>query len=187
MPLSDPAKKSITFSGALAVVNAIKTSIATAATPQVYTAGALNGSIGTATMSAPRRITATLAAHAASYVNGSTITIKGLNSAGASVSEVLTIAGTGGGTTLTTVGFFTQVTEIDVDAQADALGSFQFGTSDASVNSRSLRVGTAGNLHVQYGDGSTDTILNVAVGEVVPAMAAVIFGDSTAQGITAYI
>ena len=195
--LNAPATSSVSFSGTtIAVVNSIKQSIATSASPASYSGAALDGGsanpgpavFGTATSGCGRRVTATLASHASSYVLNSTITITGTDYLGNAQTDVLTIPGTGGGVTLTSTKFFRSVSQLDIQAQADGLGSFQFGMSDALVSARELRVGTAGDLHVQYSDGHTDTITKVQAGEHVPGMIQIIFGDNktTAQDITAY-
>lgn len=193
-----PARKSYSFPAAtiLASANAIKTSIATSASPVTYNGGALNGTWAGIASILPigRKITATSSAFAAAYVNGSTITITGKDIYGKPLVNVLTVSGTGGGATLTTPDAFAQITQIDIQAQASASGAWTFGFSDAVVNARTVRVGTSGDLHVAYGtDGSgtvaTDVIPKVQAGEQVPAYVQTIFSDATttAQDITVYL
>ncbi len=185
------ASRTVTFAGALTVATAIKTSVATVAAPASYTTSGLNGAVGTTQMVAARRITATLASHASSYVAASIITITGLDENLDAVSDVLTIAGTGGGVTYTTTKFFRKVNTIAIAAQADTGGAFTFGVSDALVPGRvvQLRVGTAGNINLGYANGTSDCILKVAVGEAIPCQPNIIYGDSTTtvQDITAYV
>lgn len=187
MSATESSVKSMSVKGTFVVATSIKTSIATVAGPATYNGGALNGAIGAATMAMPRRITATLAANGGSYVNGSTITITGKDPFGAAQTDVLTIAGTGGGITLTSTKFFTAVTQLDIQTQTNTGGAFTFGTSDGQAGGRQLRVGTAGDVAVQYGDNSTDVIPNVQAGEQIPAVVSIILGTgTTAADITVY-
>lgn len=189
MSSHEPASKTYSFSGALAAPAAIKTSIATSAAPASYTGAGLNGTVGAASMSAARTIYATLGASVGSYVNGGTITVTGLDATGATISDVLTIVGTGGGTTVLGTKFFKSVTTIAITAQTDVNGTFQFGVMDISCPGgiRAIRCGTTGNLHVAYLDGSTDTIPKVAAGERIDAFVQKIFGDSTVQDLTVLV
>jgi hypothetical protein len=101
--------------------------------------------------------------------------------------EVLTIAGTGGGTTLTTTNYFTKVTQIAIQAQADTGGAFQFGQSDALLNCKYLHAGGTGNAQVVYLDGSTDTVLGLANGELIPGpIRELIATSTTITNFTAY-
>jgi hypothetical protein len=191
--LIEPASRSISYAAAAAnaVVNALVTSSATAASPVTYTGGTLNGSQGSNVIAIPRNVLATLAVGVGAYVAGSTITVTGLDGNGSPLTEVLTIVGTGGGTTILGQKFFSQVTSIAVQAQATTGGSFQFGVQDSLVNCRQMRVGTAGNLHVGYATPSgivNDTIPSVQAGEAIPALVYVLYGDATttAQNITVY-
>lgn len=183
-----PATKTYSITGPIAVANSIKTSVATVASPATYITTALNGAIGTAVMAMPRTIRVTLSSAVGSYVNASTIVITG-KLTGVTKTETLTIVGADGGTTLTTTGFFDQVTQIDVDAQVDTSGAFLFGTYDARIpgGAKWLRFATTGNAHVAFTNGTTDTIPAVAVGEIIPAYISTVFGDSTVQNLTAYV
>ena len=182
------ADKFLTFgSGALAAPTSIKTSIATAVSIQTYNGAALNGAVGAAAFTCPRVVTATLSASAGAYTAASSITVTGTDQFGAAISDTLAIAGTGGGVTISSVKFFSSVTQIVIAAQANTAGSFTFGQSDAAVNATQLRVGTACNLDLKCKDGTLGTIYSVQVGEQVPVGVAIVFATSTAQGITAYV
>lgn len=183
------ASKTITLAGALTNTNAIKTSVATVASPVTYSTTGINGSIGLTTMKANRIITATSTSAVASYVPGSVITITGTDSTGAVQTDTMTVVGADGGESLATTKFFKTVVSITIAAQVDTAGAWVFGVSDASVPSCiQLRVGTTpGTLHLGFADGSTDTILAVALGEAVPTSCNRIYADSTAVGITAFI
>jgi hypothetical protein len=136
---------------------AIKTLIATVAAPASYSGATLTGTLanpGPAIISPPRQVSATLSAAVGAYTNGSTITFTGLDAAGAALVEAVTISGTGGGTTLITAGYFSEVTQIDIQAQAAITGEFTFGTfSQASATASGW---------VRFAGGSgTDTCANV--------------------------
>lgn len=172
--------------GALPVTNSIKTSIATVAGPASYSGAGLNGAIGAAAMELPRTVSVTTSAHAASYVAGSTITFTGTDKDGNVLIEALALVATGGGETIVGVKGFMQITQIDVQAQADTLGTFTFGTQDIVVpGSRYVIIGTTGDLHVTYANGSQSTIPKIPVGQYAMSVSK-IWGDSktTAQDIT---
>ncbi len=88
--------KTVTFSSALAVSDAIVTTIASDTAIQTLTTTDLDGSIGTDRMTLPRSVTVALAASAGSYVADSTVVVSGLDHDGRPISETLTIAGTDG-------------------------------------------------------------------------------------------
>jgi hypothetical protein len=184
------ASKFISFgSGALAAPTSIKTSVATSASPALYVTTDINGAVGLATFTCPRTISATLASHASSYVNNSKITVTGLDDVGTSISDILTITGTGGNKTITGTKFFMSVVSIAIEAQADTLGAFTFGQADAVVNANQVRVGVAGDLTIKCRDAANTvgTIYSVQIGEAVPVEIAIVYASSTAQAITAYI
>lgn len=185
--LTEPALKTITFPGALRVANAIKLSVATVAGVATYTGGSLDGAIGTSSMVAARTLSVTLAANAGSYVNGSTITVTGLDAFARVQSEVLSIIGIDGGIVIYGTKIFGKVNQIVIQAQTNVGGHFQFGVSDAFVAARMVRVGTIGNLSIAYEDGTLDTIINLRAGEPATGMIARVLGASTAQDITAFI
>lgn len=173
--------------GALAVTNAIKMSIASAATPQSYSGAALNGAIGAAAMELPRTVSVTTSAHAGSYVPASTVTFTGTDKDGNAITEALALVATNGGETIVGLKGFMQITQIDVQAQNDASGAFTFGVQDIVVpGCRVVRVGTGGDLHVTYASGIQSTIPKVQAGESRPMNVTKVWGDSktTAQDIT---
>lgn len=183
------ASKSITIATPQVLATAIKTSIATVAGVATYSGAGLNGSIGAGTMYAPRIISASLAAHAASYTAGSVITVTGTDPSDAVQTDTMTIVGTDGSESLFTTKFFKTVTSIAIAAQADTAGAFTFGVQDSFVPGQpiQLRVAVGGSVKLGYGDGSSDTITAVAIGEPVPVSFNRVYASSTAIGITCYI
>ena len=106
--------------------NAIKLQIATSTSLQTYTGAALNGVIGNATFVQPRAFTITCTT-AAAFVNGSTVTVTGLNVLGLSITRTITILTASIPGTFATDYAFTKITSIVVAAQASLLGLIEFG------------------------------------------------------------
>lgn len=105
--------------------NAIKTSIATAATEQTYTGSALNGIVGTAVMSPARNITVTTTDDAGTW--DGVITVYGLDANGFVQTEEITLANN---TVIAGVKAFKKVTKLVVDAQNNTDGAFIVGFGD---------------------------------------------------------
>ncbi len=143
--------------------DAIKTSIASDTNPASYSGGDLDGLVGETAMSPLRRLTATLAMNAGSYIDSSEITFTGLDQNLDPLVEVVTIVGTDGGQTLITTGLFSSVDTIDVEAQADTDGAFEFGIAvvaaddNAIIENASATLGetiySAGDLDGSIGGG----------------------------------
>lgn len=102
-------------------VDAIKLAFATSITAKVFTGALLDGVVGLATMSPPRNATVTAAANVGGYTGNATI--KGFFRG---VAQTDTIAITDSATTAGTKPF-DKVTEVDIPAQPDALGSISIG------------------------------------------------------------
>lgn len=119
--------------GALHDDDAIKTSIATATSAQVYSGGGLNGVIAGNRMRPRRGITVTTGASGATYNTANAISIagyvyvKGIQTA-KTVTALLTQAG--GGETIDFSGGLDQVVSISVPAQSGTGGTFKFGVGD---------------------------------------------------------
>ncbi len=122
--------------------NAIKLSIASSAAPAVYTSVDWDGVIGADPMVPARRIT------------GSKITFVGFDASLAALNEFITIVGTDGTESLTTVGAFHTITSITIEAQADTSGAFEFGVvSNAADDDAIITFGaTTGATHIFTGD-----------------------------------
>lgn len=183
------APKTVTFAGALAVANAIVTTLATSAAPQTVNGAGLNGAQAGGPFPLPRTVSVTTAAHAGSYKTGAgnVITVKGTDKTGASVQDVLTLTQVNGGETVATAQAFATVTEIDIPAENDALGSFTFGVFDVVTQFRGVRVGTPNSGFVHYTcqlDGSKDRIAQLQAGERLEIVGVAILGDTTAQDLT---
>jgi hypothetical protein len=107
--------------------DAIKTSVATATTAQSYSGAALNGVIGGTAFLQPRTLTVSLSGNAAAFVDGSIITVTGVNVLGVPFVDTITISTTTFPVTFSTQYSFLQITQVEVDAQADVTGSMIFG------------------------------------------------------------
>jgi len=106
--------------------DSVKLSVATATSPQMFTGGALDGFVGATVMDPPRSPTIILAGPDGSFIAGATYTIVGLNTIDQSVTLSLVTNGPG---TYDVNYDLKQVTSITAPAQADALGTQQFGTA----------------------------------------------------------
>ncbi len=122
----------------LSTCDAIKVSIATVDADTSYGGEDFDGAIGGNQIVPPRNLTVRTAANAGSYVDGSLVTFTGLDETGADLVESVTIVGTDGGDGYVTVGLFSQVTEIVVEAQADTDGALVFGVSPTTFRGDSL-------------------------------------------------
>jgi len=184
--------KTVTYTAALAVANAIKTSIATVASIATYSGVALNGAIGQAVMNPPRTISVTAAASAGSYVAGSTIVITGRDSQGSLITETLTLVGTDGTETLVTTQGFKSVTSIVIAAQVNTSGAWTVGVRDVAFGPDkpyAIRAVATGALKLGYGGGSvTDIIPAVAALETLQVSPDKIYGDAstTVVGMTLF-
>lgn len=107
--------------------DAVKLSIATSTSPQTYTGAALDGAIGGAPFDQPRAVTVTLGGVPADFVDGSTLTITGLDVLGRAQTRTLTIDASLVPYTLTTDHAFRQVTSVAVAAQATTTGTLSVG------------------------------------------------------------
>lgn len=178
-PLSSgPAPDAYTFTTAnIADLDAIKTSIATAATAQTYSGAALNGASTTPYPDSKTGFAqwpaATASSHAGSYVNGSTVVFTGTY-LGETVTRTATVSGTGGGATFIADGPIDgPVTSVVVDAQADTGGAWTFGFVDLCCRRRNNRNepwrevrcgGVAGDVGFVRPNGAAD-VLPCTVGE----------------------
>lgn len=132
--------------------DAIKTSIATSASAQLYDDADLNGAIGGATLDGfPQQVSATLASNAGSY-STNPITVTGTDVKGNEQTDTLTPTDTDGGYVIRTTKAFKSVTSIAVPAQANTGGAFTFGYSHVCPQppARRIRCGaTAGTIQMQ--------------------------------------
>jgi hypothetical protein len=112
---------------AAADVNAIKASIASAASIEVYEGAALDGVVGLGVMDPPRNPTVTTSLHA--DIDAVTVVFEGkdINGADISVDVLLT---DGGNTTDVGAGAMASVSKITVPAQAGTGGALEFGFGD---------------------------------------------------------
>lgn len=105
-------------------VDAIKASVASAASEQTYTGTDLDGVVGEGTMSPPRNIIITTSTHA--DIDAVDVVITGLDIDGNAITETITLTD-GGGQTETGAKAFASVTSIVVPAQGGTGGALEFG------------------------------------------------------------
>lgn len=181
-------RASATFAGALASTNAIKTSIATVASPVTYLVADFNGTLGATpgVNGIGRTVSVTSSAHSGSYIITSPIVVTGTDTGGNTITENLTLTAVNGGETIVGKKLFKTITSIAIPAMTDTLGAFTFGVRDAGGSFQQIRCGTGGDLKVAYAEGAVDTIKGAAIGEKFNGDFALVYGDSgtTAQGIT---
>lgn len=138
-----------------ASANSLVTSRATAVAPAVLTGASFTGTLGPGPVvmakTDPRNVSVTTSVHAASYILSAPIVVQGLDINSNAMTESLTLTQSGGGETVSGRLFFATITEIDIPAMADALGSFTFGLSDGSY------LGNADFLFESPTDNETET------------------------------
>jgi len=186
-PLSSaPSPKPRTFSSAIAVLNSIKASIATAATVQTYTGAALDGASASPLPGGKTGFAqwpaATASSSAGSYINASTVVFTGTYK-GVAVTRTATVSGTGGNATFIADGPVDgAVTKIVVGAQSNTSGAWTFGFVDLECRKilvdgttyrsepwRQVRGGSVGNVGIVLLDDTAE-ILPCIEGEVHPVL-----------------
>jgi len=126
--------------------DAVKTAIATVVAPVVYTGGDLNGVAMTAggVLSAPHNVSVTTAVSAAAYNigAGNPIVITGTDYyTRLPIAETLLLTNVNGGETITGTLLFDAATiSIAVAAQANLLGTFEFGVGDLAPGIQRVEV-----------------------------------------------
>jgi len=122
-----PSDTDPTAAAIAADTDSIKTSVATSTSSASYSGAALDGVIGGASFAQPRTCTVTIGGASGAFVNGSIVTVTGLNVLGQQFTDTITISTTTIPATLSTEYSFLQITQIDVEAQADVTGTLEFG------------------------------------------------------------
>jgi len=188
---SGPSVASKTFA-AIAVANAIKTSIATVVGAQNYTGAALNGAIGQGQFGVPQNVSVTTTTFASTYSIGAAnpIVFTGTNEQGQVITESLLLTATGGNETIFGTKAFATVTGISVPAQLTTSGAFTFGVGDIVLETpcREIRAGAAGNVKVGYPDmTATDTIPLVVAERVTVAANRIYSTGTTALPVTIFL
>jgi len=125
---------------AAADTNAIKTSIASSASPASYSGADLNGVVGVGAMSPPRNITITTSSHA--DIDAVVVVVTGTDIDDNALVENITLTDNGGVTDAGVKAFKT-VSQIDVPAQSGTGGTleFGFGTSIGLTKKAKTRAG----------------------------------------------
>lgn len=135
---------------ALADVDAIIATGASAATPQTLSGADLDGAVGYRPLSPSKRLQLVLDGHA--DWDATTATVTGKDAAGATITETFAIPnGTGSPAVVTGTKLFARVTAVEIPAQSGAGGTFTLGvrapmTATDSATFVTL-AGTAGHLH----------------------------------------
>lgn len=124
-----PGDTDPTAANVAADTDAIKTSIATSTSTASYSGAALNGVIGGTAFLQPRAFTVTISGDAGAFVDGSVVTVTGINVLGQPFTDTAVISTATIPATFSTTYAFLRIDQIDVDAQADVTGSIQFGLS----------------------------------------------------------
>ncbi len=186
--------KTYTNAAAMAITNAIKTSVATSTSVQTYITAALNGSIGAGAIDYPQSFTATTSASVGAYLIGTALTITGTNQQGAVVIGTVTLTATGGGETIHAVDTngnlvgFASITSIAVPVMSNTAGAFTFGVGHVVLDGLTfdLRAGSAGNILTGYAVGTTtvNETSPAELGEHYYASARIVYSTSTAYPLT---
>jgi hypothetical protein len=153
-------------------VNAIKTAAATVATVASFSGASLNGAVGAAALSRPRRVTVTTAGATASDAPATAL-ITGLAPDGVTAqTDTITVSQTAA--TATSTKFFSKVTQIDLPAADGTGATLAFGFSSEVLLRRVpvSRAGLAFALHeVAAGVLVTTGTISVANQSYTPASA----------------
>jgi len=121
--------------------NAIKTAIATVASPVTYSDAALNGAIGTGLLSPPRNVTITTAGVTPANAPATAL-ITGLDILGAVQTETINVGQTA--TTVAGVKAFAYVKEISLPAADGTAATLAFGTGNVmGLDSKMVDLGVA--------------------------------------------
>lgn len=149
-----------TFAASIADDDAIKTSIATAATVQTYSGGGLNGVVAGTEFKLPQLLSITTTTSVGTYVTASPIVVTGEDSEGAVITESIALTQANGNETVFGIKPFFKVTSIAVPAQANTGGTFKFGVGDILLPGviREMRAGIDGTIKCGYQSQGNDTV-----------------------------
>lgn len=200
--------RSMTFTTSdFADADAIKTTVSTSTSAASYSGAGLNGAMANPGPAAPEFASktgyasypsVTSSSTVGAFTAGSDIVFTGTYN-GVAVTRTATLTAANGNETQVADGPMDTVTQIDVEAQADTDGSFTFGFTDlapsgdgsgAATGSAGrikqwwVVAATAGNVHVGYSDGTSDTI-PMQAGALIEAYPTRIYAD-TAVTVTVY-
>jgi hypothetical protein len=158
----------------IADVDAIKTSIATSTSTAQYTGAALNGALGASAIRFPQCVSVTTSSSVGSYNTSDPIVFTGTDKDGGTITASLTLTQADGNETIVDSALqgFASVTQIDVPAQVDTNGAFEFGVRDVVLDppAQYLVAGANGNAKIVDQDGNADTMAMIA-GYPTPPMA----------------
>lgn len=197
---STPLPRRTKTYAAVAVVDAIKTAIATSLAVATYTGAALNGGYanpGPASFVASGRVwqtvSATTSAQPGAYNVIDPIMFTGTDADGTTQTESVYLTAVNGNETVAGVLPFRTVTSIAVPAQALDTGQFQFGAHDLCSTNRGVivyvRADAAGNVALVHdGDDGSEYTDTIAAGdnEVLECALKRVSG-ATAVGVTVFV
>jgi hypothetical protein len=173
---------------ALADVDGIKASVATQTSTDTYTGAELDGVEDSTDLVLPRTVSLTTTSVVGAYALAGHVFTGTYR--GAVVTETLTTTLVNGGETLFGTQLFDTITQIDTPAHADTDGTLEFGVNDAAVPAGEkvldgVKAHAAGNIGLEFQDGSTDTLVAGAhvVENVGPTK---VLGQTTTAGVTIY-
>jgi hypothetical protein len=195
--------RTITFVAATLVdLDAVKTSVATAATPITYSGAGFNGALGAGpiTLDPPRYISVTNTSAVGTYKYGASypIVITGTR-CGVAVTESLLLTTANGNETIVGDQPFDTLVSIAIPAQNDTSGAWTFGVHGLACRAtggespqihpyRRIKANVSGgNAKIGFGGSYTD-ILPLVVGSVEEVLVSRVYGtsDTTVGGLTVY-
>lgn len=192
-PLNNPTARpagpylgSRTYASAIAVANALVTSVPTSVgvASQTLTAAA-------AEIDLPALVTVTTSASVGTYKvgAGNPIVVTGTNYVGVVITDSLLLTATGGGETVSSTKAFQSVTSITTPGQNDAGGLWTFGVGDVVLPQpcAAVRAKVAGTLSVVYPDGRADAALDIGAIQTLPVSVTTIKSGSTGFPLTVFL
>lgn len=167
-------------------IDAIKLAVASNAAAQSYTGAALDGALanpGPAVPALPMTVSLTTSAAAGSYHIVDPVVFTGLDEYGVAQTEEIMLTQVNGNEFLVGTKSFSSITQIDIPAQHDGAGQFEFGVEDIlpglSATLREHIAGNNGNLGLQNTDGTTAVIPINAANPPLAAGAQRVLGATT--------
>lgn len=141
--------------------DAVKLSIATSASPQSYSGGALDGVVGARQASYGRRVTVTTGGGTPSHAP-STATFTGVDINGLAVVEAVSVSQTAA--IVTSLKYFASVSQIDLTAGDGTGGTLKFGYDGVRLLDQEIDPSDAGYatpiVRVHSGGAKLETVLN---------------------------
>lgn len=172
--------------------DALKTAVATSLTAATYSGATLNGALanpGPAVMRLPQYVRVATSALAACYNITDPIVFTGTLD-GAVVTDSITLTDTDGNEAIDGDQAFDTVVSIAVPAQLKATGQFTFGVTDIVFSNKrpgiQIEFGAAGNIVVEFFDGSTETIVGLEGAKKEGLIKRIVDASTTADPLTVW-